>query len=149
DPPETRSRGPLPSLELPQRRISSECPLCVVARRDAVSADVARSVPARLCDGALQGPLGSRTPRVCRFVRASTGYPPPRAWRRLRRLGTPKGALARWQRACRIDRTARVTQLEMQHHAIVVGIAHLGDLLALLHRFAFLHEQRAVVRVGR
>ena len=37
----------------------------------------------------------------------------------------------------------------MQHHLVGVGVAHLGDLLALRDLLAFLHQDLAVVRVRR
>ncbi|MDQ0586733.1 hypothetical protein QFZ47_000842 [Variovorax paradoxus] len=53
------------------------------------------------------------------------------------------------QVARRVDGLALAADFEMQLDAVGVAVAHLGDLLALLHRLVFLHEQRLVMRIGR
>ena len=50
--------------------------------------------------------------------------------------------------ARRIDRLALLADLEVQLHAVGVGRAHLGDLLAALDGLVVLDQQRLVVRVG-
>src|ERR1700687_2507018 len=52
------------------------------------------------------------------------------------------------QIARRVDRASVVAQLEMQRDAVVVGVAHFGDLLALRDALAFLREERPIVQIG-
>eukprot|EP01042_Synura_sphagnicola_P025711 gene25711-biopygen24615 len=49
--------------------------------------------------------------------------------------------MPRWQIACGIDRLALPADFKVQLDAVCVGVAHLGDLLALAHRLVFLDQQ--------